>query len=79
MRVDSENPLTSALAGLQVGVKHARDAADEVAKLSTGSNEVRDAVKPLLDMQKAETEVAVNSKVVKAQDETLGTLIDTSA
>lgn len=79
MSINSENTLTSALAGLQVGVKHARDAAQDVAKLSSGSREVQDAVKPLLDMQKAETEVAVNSKVVRAQDETLGTLIDTTA
>lgn len=79
MSIDTGNTLTSALTGLQVGMKQARDAADHVAKLSTGSREVRDAVKPLLDLRKAETEVAVNSKVVKAQNETLGTLIDTKA
>lgn len=79
MQIDTQNTLTSALAGLQVGVSHARNAADEVAKLTSGSDAVRDTVKPLLELNQAETEVAVGAKVVKAQDESLGRLIDETA
>lgn len=79
MQIDTQNTLTSALAGLQVGVTHARNAASEVAKLTTGSDSVRDAVKPLLDLHKAEAEVSVATKLVKAQDESLGRLIDEMA
>ena len=68
--------LTAALSGLQVGVKDARSAAGEIAKLTTGSKNVQDAVKPLLSLQQAEQDVAIASKVVKAEDENLGRFVD---
>lgn len=68
--------LTAALSGLQVGVKEARNAAGEIAKLTTGSKNVQDAVKPLLSLQQAEQDVAIASKVVKAEDDNLGRFVD---
>jgi hypothetical protein len=79
MEFDTKNTLTSALDGLQVGMTRARNAASDINKLTTGSNDVRDAVKPLLDLHKAETEVALNAKVIKAQDESLGRFVDEMA
>ena len=71
--------LTTALSGLQVGVNNAQKAAGEVAKLTTGSKSVQEAVKPLLNLQQAEQDVAVNSKVVKAESDTLGRFVDETA
>ena len=79
MKTDLQTSLTSALSGLSVGINRARAASGEVAKLTTGSDTVRDTVRPLLQMQQAETEVAVSSEVVKAGDETLGRFVDETA
>ena len=79
MRTDMEKSLTTALSGLQAGVNKAAMAAGEVGKLTTGSKEVQDAVRPLLKLQEAENQVAVASQVIKADNETLGSLIDVTA
>jgi len=71
--------LTAALSGLQVGVNNAQKAAGEVAKLTTGSKSVQEAVRPLLNLQQAEQDVAVNSKVIKAESDTLGRFVDETA
>ncbi len=76
MKTDLTTTLTSALSGLQVGISNAQAAAGEVAKLTTGSETVQDTVRPLLNLQEAEREVAINSKVVKTEGETLGRFID---
>ena len=76
MKTDLASTLTSALTGLQAGIIKARSAAGEIAKLTTESDSVRDTVKPLLDLQQAEQEVAISSRVVKAENETLGRFID---
>lgn len=76
MKTDLTATLTSALSGLQAGINNARSAASEVAKLTTESESVRDAIKPLLDLQQAEQTTAVAAKVIKAEDETLGRFID---
>ena len=76
MKTDMTSTLTAALSGLQVGVKDARNAAGEIAKLTTGSKSVQDAVKPLLSLQQAEQDVAIASKVVKAEDDNLGRFVD---
>lgn len=71
--------LSTALSGLQVGVSNAQKAAGEVAKLTTGSESVQNAVQPLLNLQQAKQEVAVSSEVVKAEGETLGRFVDETA
>ncbi len=71
--------LTTALSGLQVGINNAQKAAGEVAKLTTGSESVQEAVKPLLNLQQAEQDIAINSKVVKAESDTLGRFVDETA
>lgn len=76
MKTDVSSSLTAALSGLQVGVNRARAASGEIAKLTTESDTVKDTVRPLLAMQQAEQEVAVSSKVVKADNETLGRFVD---
>lgn len=79
MKTDLTSTLTSALAGLQVGINNARSAAGEVAKLTTGSEAVQDTVRPLLNLQEAERDIAVSSKVVKTEGETLGRFVDETA
>lgn len=79
MKTDMTSTLTSALAGLQVGVNKARAAAGEVAKLTTGSKNVQDAIRPLLKLQEAEQQVAVTSKVIGVENDTLGRFVDESA
>lgn len=79
MNTDMTTSLTAALTGLQVGVNKARNAAGEVAKLTTGSDSVRDAVAPLLKLQEAETQVAATTDVVQVENDTLGRFIDETA
>ena len=79
MKTDLQTSLTSALSGLQVGINRARAASSEVARLTTGSDTVRDTVRPLLQMEQAATEVSVSTEVVKAEDETLGKFVDETA
>ena len=76
MKTDLTTTLTSALSGLQVGINKAQSAAGEVAKLTTGSETVQDTVRPLLNLQEAEQQVAVTSKVVKTEGEVLGKFVD---
>lgn len=79
MSLDMEKTLTSALSGVQVGVNKAAMASAEVGRLTTGSKDVQDAVRPLLKLQEAENQVALSSEVIKTENETLGTLIDVTA
>ena len=76
MRTDMTSTLSAALAGLQVGVNKARSAAGEVAKLTIGSESVQDAVRPLLKLQESEQEIAVTSKVIAVENDTLGRFVD---
>ena len=71
--------LTTALSGLQVGISNAQKAAGEVAKLTTGSKSVQEAVGPLLKLNQAEQQVATTSKVVAVEDDTLGRFVDERA
>ena len=71
--------LTSALSGLQVGVNNAQKAAGEVAKLTTGSKGVQDAVGPLLKLQEAGQQVATSSKTIEVENDTLGRFVDETA
>jgi hypothetical protein len=79
MKTDMTTTLTSALSGLQVGVNKARNAAGEVAKLTTGSDSVRDAIAPLLKLQEAETQVAATTDIVQVENDTLGRFVDETA
>lgn len=76
MQTDLSTTLTNALAGLQVGVKKARLAAGEVAKLTLGSKSVQDTIKPLIGLQRTKEEVEVSTKIVKVEDDILGRFID---
>lgn len=78
MTNDISTSLTSALSGLQVGVNKARTAAGDVAKLTTGSENVQDAIRPLLSLQQSEQEISAASKIVKAEDG-LGRFVDETA
>lgn len=79
MKTDMTTTLTSALSGLQVGVNKARSAAGEVAKLTTDSDSVKDAVAPLLKLQESETQVAATTDVVQVENDTLGRFVDETA
>ena len=78
MKTDMTSILTNALSGLQVGVDKARAASSEVAKLTTGSKSVQDAVRPLLALNEAERDVAVATKVISVENDTLGRFVDES-
>ena len=79
MKTDMTTTLTSALSGLQVGISNAQKAADEVSKLTTGSENVQNAVKPLLNLNQAEQQVATTSKVIEVENDTLGRFVDETA
>jgi hypothetical protein len=79
MRTDITSTFTTALSGLQVGIANAAGAAGEVGRLTTGSKEVQDTVRPLLKLQQGEQQVAASSMVAKADGEALGSLIDVTA
>ena len=79
MNTDMTTSLTSALTGLQVGINKARNAAGEVAKLTTGSDGVKDAVDPLLKLQEAETQVSATTDVIQVENDTLGRFVDETA
>jgi len=76
MKTDMASTLTNALSGLQVGISNAAAAAGEVQRLTSGSQDVQDAVRPLLQLQESKNEVGVASKVVQTDKDTLGSLID---
>ena len=76
MKTGMSSTIIDALSNLQVGIRNARSAAGEVAKLTTGSKVVQDTVRPLLKLQQSEQEVAVGSKVVQVENETLGRFVD---
>ena len=79
MKTDMVSTLTSALSGLQVGVSNAHKAAGEVAKFTTGSKSVQEAVGPLLKLQEAEQQVASSAKVINVENDTLGRFVDEKA
>ena len=79
MKSDMVSTLTSALSGLQVGMNNAQKAAGEVAKLTTGSKSVQDAVGPLLKLQEAKQQVGASSKVIDIESDTLGRFVDEKA
>jgi len=79
MKTDMPSMLTNALSGVQVGVDKARTASSEIAKLTTGSKSVQDTVRPLLALNEAERDVAVASKVISVENDTLGRFIDEKA
>ena len=74
--VGLDTTITQALSGLQVGIDQARSAAGDVARLTIGSQTVQDTIKPLLDLQQSEQAVALNTKIIQAEDENLGRFID---
>ena len=71
--------LTAALSGLQVGVTNAVGSAGQVGALTTGSKEVQDTVRPLLQLQKSEKDFVAGNTLPTADDENLGKLIDVTA
>ncbi len=79
MKTDMPSMLTNALSGVQVGVDKARTASSEIAKLTTGSKSVQDTVRPLLALNQAERDVAVASKVISVENDTLGRFVDETA
>lgn len=79
MKTDMATTLSAALSGLQVGVSNAQKAAGEVAKLTTDSKSVQDAVRPLLNMSQAEQQVATTSKIIEVENDTLGRFVDERA
>lgn len=77
MRINDS--MNHAFYGLQQGLDKAARAADDVAHSTMDGREVQDTVEPLMRLNEARREVAVNTEVVKASDEMLGSIIDVKA
>lgn len=73
MKIDST--LNISTIGIQRGLDDARQAAHEVATAVDSENPT-DVVHSLVDLKQAELQVAANAKVISAEDNIIGNLID---
>lgn len=81
------NPLASATNLITNAQQKADNAAQTIARLpvqsqevgSTESFEATDLFKPVLSLKEAELETSAATKIIKAQDEMLGSLLDIKA
>ncbi len=69
--------MNSSLAGIQRGMEGLNRNAAEIAQASTG--EGGDVLQPLVESKVNKLQVEVNTKMLKTQDEVLGTLFDEKA
>lgn len=78
------NPLSSATNLINSAQQKAGNAAETIARLPVQNQEVgstekfqsTDLFKPVLSLKEAELETSAATKVIKAQDEMMGTLLD---
>lgn len=81
------NPLSSATNLITSAQNKATDAAQTIARLPVQNQEVggsgeyqaADLFKPVLSLKEAEFETSAATKVIKAQDDMLGSLLDVKA
>lgn len=81
------NPLSSATNLISSAQQKTENAAQTIARLPVQSQEVgssegfksTDLFKPVLSLKEAEFETSAATKVIKAQDEMLGSLLDIKA
>jgi flagellar hook-basal body complex protein FliE len=73
MTVRIDSVLKNAVNGVQDGLTQARRASGQLAMATGGSSKDTDAV---LQLKQSEQQVAANARVIRAADETLGTLVD---
>ena len=81
------NPLSSATNLISSAQQKVDNSAQTIAKLSVQNQEVGgsektqsgDLFKPILSLKEAEFETSAATKVIKAQNEMLGSLLDTRA
>jgi hypothetical protein len=85
MEISSASAFTSGLSSIQSGQRRVDQAAVEVAGSSlpsgaaSASATAPDLASLLLELEMGKLEVEAGAKVLQAVDETLGTLIDTTA
>lgn len=68
--------LSTGVHGIQAGLSRANQAASDIAHFGS---EVNDLATPLVDLKLSELTVKASAAVIKAADETVGTLIDIKA
>ncbi len=81
------NPLSSATNLISSAQQKAGNAAETIARLPVQNQEVgssekfqsTDLFKPVLSLKEAEFETSAATKIIKAQDEMLGSLLDIRA
>jgi len=72
--------LNEGLAGIQNGQSLAKEAASSIAsKEKATEGHPSSYAEPIVDLIRAENQVEASAKVVKAADETMGTIIDVLA
>ena len=82
----SITPTTSAVNLINTAQHKSADAAQVIAKLPVQNNEVGssefrsdDVIKPVLSLKEAELEMSAAVKLLKADKETIGSLLNTNA
>jgi hypothetical protein len=81
------NPLSSATNLINSAQRNAENAAQTIARLpvqdqevgSTETFQATDLFKPVLSLKEAELETSAATKVIQAQDEMIGSLLDITA
>lgn len=73
------SPVQSGIQGIQSGMQNLKQDAQEIASNGTTKEESSNLQRPLIDLVQDKNEVASATKVVKAADETIGTLVDVMA
>ena len=71
--------LNTGIQGVQAGVRGMEQSAQEIVKAGSGANATGDFIEPIMDLKLYENSVEASTKVVKAADEMIGTLLDTMA
>ncbi|MDB6061295.1 MAG: hypothetical protein JWM78_1398 [Verrucomicrobiaceae bacterium] len=69
--------LSTGVQGLQAGIQRTNQAAGTIARAGTDENS--DLTTPIVDLKRGEQQVKASAAVIKAADETIGTLIDIKA
>ena len=73
----SISALQTGINGINAGLNSMRRDAQQIAQATTeGSAPTTDQIKPLVNLKQDQRQVEISTQVVKAADETIGSLLD---
>lgn len=78
MAASISSVLSTGVQGLQSGLNRANQAAGQIARSGT-TTENGDLATPIVELKNSELQAKASAAVIKTADELLGTLIDTKA